>query len=219
MEVVGDAANGKKGWELFLEQSPDVVITDIVMPERNGIELARKIKEKAPRTKILLLSCHRDFEYAQEGLNIGASGYILKTAFQDQEFEEYLQRFADELEKQEEKINHTDEESVLKKEFYGWLCGFENSFPDLLMEACESDWQWVDKPFYIYHLNRIRELNFPELEMHGMFPDGFQHIPCGHDQCFLFISEKYKDQLDEVLGNSKRNNSRLQYDVNGPNLG
>ena len=46
MEVVGDASNGKKGWELFLEQSPDVVITDIVMPEQNGIELARKIKEK-----------------------------------------------------------------------------------------------------------------------------------------------------------------------------
>jgi YesN/AraC family two-component response regulator len=82
---------------VFLEHSPEVVITDIVMPEQNGIELARKIKQAAPDTKILLLSCHRDFEYAQEGIKLGASGYILKTAFQDDEFEEYLKQFADEI--------------------------------------------------------------------------------------------------------------------------
>ncbi len=102
MEVAADAPNGLKGWELFCEHAPQVVITDIVMPEMNGIELARKIKEAAPETKILLLSCHRDFEYAQEGIKLGASGYILKTAFQDDEFEEYLERFQAEIKKQEE---------------------------------------------------------------------------------------------------------------------
>ncbi|WP_286230720.1 response regulator transcription factor [Neobacillus mesonae] len=100
MEVVADAANGVKGWEQFLEHTPEVVITDIVMPEMNGIELARKIKQEAPHTKILLLSCHRDFEYAQEGIKLGASGYIVKTAFQDDEFEEYLATFAKEIERE-----------------------------------------------------------------------------------------------------------------------
>ncbi|MGF6952645.1 YesN/AraC family two-component response regulator [Neobacillus sp. B4I6] len=103
MEVVADASNGQKGWEVFQEHSPEVVITDIVMPEQNGIELARKIKQAAPNTKILLLSCHRDFEYAQEGIKLGASGYILKTAFQDNEFEEYLKQFSDEIEKSQHK--------------------------------------------------------------------------------------------------------------------
>jgi len=108
MEVVADATNGQKGWEMFIEHTPEVVITDIVMPEQNGIELARKIKQTAPDTKILLLSCHRDFEYAQEGIKLGASGYILKTAFQDHEFEEYLKQFADEIQKSEDKEQDTN---------------------------------------------------------------------------------------------------------------
>ncbi|MFZ7943307.1 response regulator [Neobacillus sp. 19] len=98
MKVVADAPNGLKALELFKEYSPEVVITDIVMPEMNGIEFARKIKQRSPDVKILLLSCHRDFTFAQEGMNIGASGYIVKTAFQDQEFEDYLERFKNELE-------------------------------------------------------------------------------------------------------------------------
>ena len=52
---------------------------------------------KLPGHKYPAISCHRDFEYAQEGINIGASGYILKTAFQDEEFEEYLKQFSDEI--------------------------------------------------------------------------------------------------------------------------
>jgi YesN/AraC family two-component response regulator len=117
MVVAGEAANGQKGWELFLENKPAVVITDIVMPEMTGIDLARKIKEEAPDTKILLLSCHRDFEYAQEGIRLGASGYILKTAFQDEEFEEYLKRFADEIDKAEEEV---PAEEAAHEEFYEW---------------------------------------------------------------------------------------------------
>ena len=67
MEVVADSPNGQAAWEAFLEFRPQVVITDIVMPEMDGIELSRKVKEVAPETRIILLSCHRDFEYAQEG--------------------------------------------------------------------------------------------------------------------------------------------------------
>ncbi|WP_331436876.1 response regulator [Paenibacillus sp. E194] len=65
MVVVADAPNGQKAWEAFLLHEPEVVITDIVMPEMDGIELAKRVKEKSPHTRVLLLSCHRDFEYAQ----------------------------------------------------------------------------------------------------------------------------------------------------------
>lgn len=68
MAVVADAPNGQKAWEAFLLHEPEVVITDIVMPEMDGIELAKRVKEKAPNTRVLLLSCHRDFEYAQKGV-------------------------------------------------------------------------------------------------------------------------------------------------------
>ncbi|WP_316569592.1 response regulator [Neobacillus sp. YIM B06451] len=97
MAVVGEAPNGKRGWEEFLRHEPDVVITDIVMPEENGLEFSRKVKASRPRTKILLLSCHKDFEYAQEGLKLGASGYLLKTDFDDQELSQFLSSFQNEL--------------------------------------------------------------------------------------------------------------------------
>lgn len=128
MEVVADASNGQKGWEMFLEHSPEVVITDIVMPEQNGIELARKIKKAAPATKVLLLSCHRDFEYAQEGIKVGASGYILKTAFQDDEFEEYLKQFTDEIQKSEEKEQDTNEPE-------GLTYGIDDKWPEPIQKA------------------------------------------------------------------------------------
>jgi two-component system response regulator YesN len=90
MEVVADAANGLKGWEAFVTYKPDVVITDIVMPKLNGLELALKVKEVAPETSVLLLSCHEDFAYAKQGLKLGASGYVLKTDMDEEEMESYL---------------------------------------------------------------------------------------------------------------------------------
>ncbi|MEH7503117.1 response regulator [Neobacillus drentensis] len=130
MEVVADASNGQKGWEEFLEHSPEVVITDIVMPEQNGIELARKIKQAAPDTKILLLSCHRDFEYAQEGIRLGASGYILKTAFQDDEFEEYLKQFFDEIGKSKDKKQSSNVTEEL-------IIGVNEKWPEPIQKAVQ----------------------------------------------------------------------------------
>lgn len=97
MEVVSDEANGEKGWEAFLRHAPEVVITDIVMPGKDGVQLAKLVKDKNPDTKVLVLSCHRDFEYAQQFLQIGASGYLLKTAFDDRQLEQYLHAFRQEL--------------------------------------------------------------------------------------------------------------------------
>jgi two-component system response regulator YesN len=209
MEVVGDAANGQKGWELFLEKDPEVVITDIVMPEMNGIELSRKIKQAAHDTKILLLSCHRDFEYAQEGIRLGASGYILKTAFNDEEFEEYLKRFNEEIIPIEEQQRDS---TSLTKEFYEWLCGFENSFADLLKEKCQKEWDWIEKPFYIYHLNH---LNQGDYQLDTLFPSFTARMICGHDQCFMFIPEDHIGPFEQILFGVKNNLSTLQWNVSG----
>ncbi|MBS4202581.1 response regulator transcription factor [Lederbergia citrea] len=97
MEVIADVPNGEKGWHEFLTHSPDVIITDIVMPVVGGIEFANRIKEHSPATKILLLSCHQDFEYAQEGMRLGASGYLVKTSFNEEELAGFLRNFQEEI--------------------------------------------------------------------------------------------------------------------------
>lgn len=80
IEVVGEAANGKQAVELCIQLSPDVVILDVAMPEMNGVEAARLIKQNCPSTNVLILTMHKDAIYLRESLRAGARGYLLKDA-------------------------------------------------------------------------------------------------------------------------------------------
>lgn len=80
MKVVGEATNGRLAVEQALELKPDVVVLDIAMPLMNGIEAAKRIRKKLPRTKILILSMYSHEHYIHELLETGVSGYLLKDA-------------------------------------------------------------------------------------------------------------------------------------------
>lgn len=76
--VVGEASNGREGLERVGELNPDIVLMDIAMPEMNGLEATRLIKEKHPHVKVLILTQHDNREYIEPLLHAGASGYVLK---------------------------------------------------------------------------------------------------------------------------------------------
>ena len=78
MEVVGEADNGTTALQLAEEFSPDVVVMDISMPELNGLQATKKLKDKSPQVKVLILTRHSEPGYLQELLQAGASGYVLK---------------------------------------------------------------------------------------------------------------------------------------------
>lgn len=78
MEVVGTAENGKKGLEFVKKLMPHVVLMDIRMPELNGVETTRLIKEQFPDIVVLILTTFDDEEYIVEALCNGANGYMLK---------------------------------------------------------------------------------------------------------------------------------------------
>jgi DNA-binding NarL/FixJ family response regulator len=78
MRVVGEANNGRVAVDRALELKPDVVILDIAMPMMNGIEAAKRIKQKLPRTKIIILSMYSHEHYIHELMETGVSGYLLK---------------------------------------------------------------------------------------------------------------------------------------------
>lgn len=80
MEVVGEASDGAGAVERALELQPDVVLMDITMKDMNGLAATRKIKDRIPETKVLVLTMHDDQEYLREMLRAGATGYVLKRA-------------------------------------------------------------------------------------------------------------------------------------------
>jgi two-component system response regulator YesN len=78
IEAVGTATNGEAGLELVRSSKPDIVITDIRMPKKNGIELFRDVLKLGWPCKVILISGYADFEYAQEAVRLGAFDYVSK---------------------------------------------------------------------------------------------------------------------------------------------
>ena len=74
------AANGYEALQVLESNPITLIIADIAMPEMNGIEVARRIQQKHPDVRVLLLSVHSNEEYVSEALASGAAGYVLKDA-------------------------------------------------------------------------------------------------------------------------------------------
>jgi DNA-binding NarL/FixJ family response regulator len=79
-QVIAEADNGRSAVQLAKKLKPDIVITDIGMPDLNGVEATKKICAEAPRSKILALSMHTESRFVLGVLEAGASGYLLKDA-------------------------------------------------------------------------------------------------------------------------------------------
>ena len=78
MKVVSEASNGREAARQVLHANPDVVIMDLAMPELNGVEATRQIRENCPATKVIILSMHSSSEHIFQALKAGAHGYLLK---------------------------------------------------------------------------------------------------------------------------------------------
>ncbi|MNO81805.1 Oxygen regulatory protein NreC [compost metagenome] len=79
MEVVGSAQNGREAVQQALKLRPDVILMDISMPVMDGIEATKIIKDHLPETEILILTMLDEWEYIEQVLDSGASGYVVKT--------------------------------------------------------------------------------------------------------------------------------------------
>ena len=84
LEVVGEVRDGRAAVERAIELEPDVVLMDISMPELDGLEGTRRIKELRPASKVLCLSMHADKEFVGAALRAGASGYLVKDGAVDE---------------------------------------------------------------------------------------------------------------------------------------
>lgn len=82
IEIIDEASNGKDLLEKVRKQQPDVVVTDIQMPEMDGIEATKKIKEEFPQIEVIALTMFNEDHLIIDMLEAGAKGYLLKNTTQ-----------------------------------------------------------------------------------------------------------------------------------------
>lgn len=76
--VVGEAATGRQAVELVRKLRPDVTVMDIAMPQLNGLEATRQIRQEFPNARVIILSAHSDDAYVERVGALGAAGYLIK---------------------------------------------------------------------------------------------------------------------------------------------
>lgn len=80
IEIVARAGDGREALELAARTAPDVVVTDIEMPELSGLELAAELGRKGPRPRVIILTTFARSGYLRRALDAGVAGYLLKDA-------------------------------------------------------------------------------------------------------------------------------------------
>jgi two-component system, NarL family, nitrate/nitrite response regulator NarL len=78
LQVVAEATTGEEALAMALEHRPDVVVLDISMPGGNGLDVAPRLREALPETRVVMLSVHDRREYVVQSVRAGASGYLRK---------------------------------------------------------------------------------------------------------------------------------------------
>lgn len=163
-EIEGDASSGSEGLSLIMETKPDLVITDIIMPDMNGIEMIQKVKENHLDPVFVVLSSYDQFELVKKAMKLGAKDYLLKLKLNSEILRDMLGTVKQEIEKRG-KTNWKNERSVwqteeLRKAFLKKALLGES----LIMDRGDLDLGWENKCVRIvyivsnvYHLISMKE--------------------------------------------------------------
>src|SRR2546428_5094460 len=84
LQVVGEARSGREALEVARRELPDVVLMDVRMPDMDGLEATKKLKEERSRTAVIMLTMHDNPTYLRDAVRAGAAGYLLKDVSKDE---------------------------------------------------------------------------------------------------------------------------------------
>ena len=152
-EIVGEAANGEVAYEKYLALKPDVVITDIKMPKKDGLWLTDKIKENNPDAEIIFLTCYDDFEYARAALHKKVSSYILKAEMEEEELSDIMEQIKVRLDRRQQTKNLEDPEQqdTRKQEEHllAYILDTRKNLEEVKQEFEDYHIEWKDKKYLL----------------------------------------------------------------------
>ncbi|TBL76583.1 response regulator transcription factor [Paenibacillus thalictri] len=116
MQVAGQHLNGLTALEHCKLDMPHLLITDIGMPEMNGLDLIKAVKEINPRMKVIILSCHDEFPYAQQAVKLSVNDYVLKETMEPETMIQLLENMRLQLEQEnKERSGHEQLKSMMDR--------------------------------------------------------------------------------------------------------
>ncbi|WP_168121241.1 response regulator [Paenibacillus sp. HB172176] len=142
--IVAEANDGEEAIDILNRVNVDVVITDIVMPRMDGLELTQYLKEQQPWVKVIILSNYAEFEFARKAVSFGALGYTLKVSSGFQELLALLHQARQEIEEDHEKLRKVIEE---RHRFNQHMPLLRKQFMMDLTRLMYSEWSGVERQF------------------------------------------------------------------------
>ena len=152
IEIVGDADNGKTGLELALQLEPDIIITDVRMPDLDGLEFLKAVKAANLTSIVIILSGYEEFEYVRVALHSGAFAYLLKPIDNNELLDTVLDSIK-EIEKSRSTIQHY---SKLEEE----LSSVKQHFVRDLINGKITDQDKIYEKLQLYNINISTTRNY-----------------------------------------------------------
>jgi len=164
LRLIGEAANGKEALELIRKEGCDILLTDIQMPEMNGLELLEIAHREYPHIKAIILSNYQEFHYVRKAMQLGAADYLLKLTMEPQEMEQKLLELKEKI-LAERSLQHFQQE--LKRELnLNVRAAREQLFRDILTKQCSKreireclsafGYESGSRPFYLSQIKISR---------------------------------------------------------------
>ncbi|MBO0477853.1 helix-turn-helix domain-containing protein [Vagococcus sp. DIV0080] len=138
--IMGEAENGLDALEKIKEQQPDIVITDLIMPELDGLKLSNIIQRQYPEIHFLVLSSFDDFPYVSQSFKNGAVDYLLKPTLTKESLLTSLTQLSHQITKTEKKLSEQD---LLSQQLNRLLAGYSDTNYDGLTTYFKEDNHYI----------------------------------------------------------------------------
>lgn len=227
LELVGYAEDGLKAAELFLAYEPDIVISDIRMPNMTGIELVRKIRAINKDTAFILISAYSDFSYVSEAMKIGCSDYILKP-IDEQELDAALKKIVEKVSGQKEQKEIIEKgkwqsrnhalQSFMKTDSHlnnitNKRMDYPVNFENYRIVMIQPNYKTIDEYANMQHIESIK-ISYLSLVIEEILK-GYAHVLFDYekDAWVVLLTDIAQDQL-LALSKQFKEKLREQFEVN-----